>query len=109
MHKVQKSWGHELIIENSDLYCGKKMVFHPGAWSSLHFHVKKTETIFVGKGCLTLELVEDKQRNFFRLDEGDSILITPGLVHKLINHESTELHLYEFSTFHRDDDSYRIE
>ena len=29
--KIPKGWGHELIIENNELYCGKLLVFKKGA------------------------------------------------------------------------------
>lgn len=105
-----KNWGYEVWVANSPLYCGKALVIYPGMSTSLHFHVKKTEHIFVHTGQLKLEIIEDKHVTHHILDEGDSILITPGLVHRLSapydQDESTVL--YEFSTEHFNDDSYRI-
>lgn len=107
--RVNKFWGYEEWIANSPLYCGKKLVINPGMHSSLHFHLKKTEHIYVQEGCLSIEILEDKEKNIYRLDAGDSILIEPGMMHRLFNYESSPLVLFEFSTEHFDEDSYRIE
>jgi len=106
----EKSWGYEVWIANSELYCGKKLVIVPLKSSSLHFHVKKTEHIYVQHGELELQLIENKQETLHTLYPGDWVLITPGLVHKLLN-PCTDKNtvLFEFSTEHFDDDSYRIE
>lgn len=107
--RVNKSWGYEEWIANSPLYCGKKLVINSSCTSSLHFHIQKTEHIYVHEGCLTIEILEDKERQMYRLDAGDSILIEPGMMHRLCNYDPKPLVLFEFSTEHFDEDSYRIE
>ena len=104
---VKKSWGSEIWFANSELYCGKKLTIKQGHGSSMHFHVKKTETIVVESGCLELKILEDGKETKHALYSGDSILITPGLMHQLIA-ISEDTILYEFSTQHQDSDSYRI-
>jgi len=107
-HIVQKSWGHEVWLANSPLYCGKALVIKEGFSSSLHFHVDKTETIAVAEGCLKLKIIENGEEFLSYLYRGDSILITPGLIHQLFAYNG-DVTLYEFSTEHFDSDSFRIE
>jgi len=105
-----KSWGHEAWIANSDLYCGKKLIIKPKHGTSMHFHVRKTEHIYVQEGQLGLVLIENKKKTRYTLNPGDWVLITPGLVHSLYNGGKNKIPivLFEFSTQHFDNDSYRI-
>ena len=105
--KVDKSWGYEIWIANSPLYCGKKLFIKHNHCSSQHFHMRKTETLYVVSGRLKLDLWENAQTTTLMLEKGDSFLITPGLVHKLTAPDG-DVVLHEFSTEHFDDDSYRI-
>ena len=47
---VPKGWGHEIIFENNELYCGKLLVFKEGANFSMHYHLIKDETWYVQEG-----------------------------------------------------------
>ena len=105
--KVPKTWGYEIWIANSPLYCGKKLFIEHNKCSSQHFHMQKTETLYVVAGRLKLDLWEDAQVTTIILEQGDSFLITPGLVHKLTAHDGDVI-LHEFSTEHFDHDSYRV-
>lgn len=108
MKYIEKGWGHELVIANTNLYCGKLLFFKKGRKCSLHYHKKKHETFYVGSGSL---LVTTKwlhgEANDMIMKKGDSLEVPPGLVHQMLALEDTEL--YEFSTQHFDEDSYRIE
>ena len=42
--RVNKPWGHELWIYNSELYCGKILFFNKGKRCSWHYHEIKDET-----------------------------------------------------------------
>ena len=109
-HKVVKSWGFEIWIANSPMYCGKMLAIQSGKHTSMHFHVKKHEHIFVHSGTLILTLIEDKITTEHILQSGDSIYVTPGLVHRL-EAPAGQIGLtvlYEFSTEHFDSDSHRI-
>lgn len=105
----EKSWGHEIWIANSELYCGKKLTILPNKTTSIHFHVKKTEHVYIGSGTLELTLIENTKTTVHTLEAGDWIFITPGLVHGLANTSEDYLVLFEFSTQHFNNDSYRIE
>lgn len=106
--KVEKGWGYELIISNSEKYCGKVLHFNEGSKFSMHYHLKKDETFYVSKGSLlykwiNTETAEVKEQVVYM---GDVIHITPGLPHQLI--AITEAEIIEVSTQHFDNDSYRV-
>lgn len=103
-----KGWGYEVWIENRPEYCGKVLVFNAGKKCSLHYHVDKTETMFLESGSLTIRYItRDGIEHLQKLEPGDSFLIENGLTHQIIAHEASRL--FEFSTTHDDLDSYRIE
>lgn len=105
-----KKWGYELWITNGPLYCGKLLVFeNSGGSTSMHFHMQKTETMYLHSGKMQIDLIDPETAEKYSqlLDPGDSILIPRGQSHRLIALEKSEL--YEFSTTHQDSDSYRVE
>ncbi len=114
-HCPKKSWGWEEWIVNNDLYCGKRLHFDVcGGETSLHFHARKHETMFVESGTFLVTTVDPVTAEHTRheLYEGDSIVITPNLVHRITNTgfgPSDEGVMVEFSTHHEDDDSYRVQ
>lgn len=109
-HKVEKKWGYELWIHNDSDYCGKLLVFNKqGDKFSMHYHLKKKETWYVQNGAFIFNWidVENGKLNSKVLAIGDSVLIDRGLPHQLeaMMDEST---IFEVSTEHFDEDSYRI-
>ncbi|MBN2081173.1 cupin domain-containing protein [bacterium] len=112
---VPKGWGEERWIHNDELYCGKLLVLKQGKHCSLHYHVLKTETFYVAKGRLSLELTSLEQaekeppeiNEVFELGEGEAIVLRPGMVHRFTG-LAEETHIFEFSTEHFDEDSKRI-
>jgi len=107
MKVVPKSWGEEHWIHNDEKYCGKKLILKAGKSSSLHFHVKKYETLYVESGQVKMEIVRDAVRETIVMNPGDFLEVTPGLVHRFEGVVDSEI--MEFSTQHFDEDSYRIE
>lgn len=109
VHHQERGWGYERWIENLPEYCGKVLHIDKGKRGSLHFHIKKMETMFLTAGLVELRLVDpDKGSDYFvRLEPGDSILIPQGQVHQIIAIEESEL--IEFSTTHEETDSIRIQ
>jgi mannose-6-phosphate isomerase-like protein (cupin superfamily) len=107
--RVPKAWGEEVIIHNGSDYCGKLLRFREGGMFSMHFHSKKTETWYVNKGRLELITIDTRiaARQKINITEGDIIHIEPNTPHKLYAFEESEI--FEVSTPHFDDDSYRIE
>ncbi|MBL8693527.1 MAG: cupin domain-containing protein [Planctomycetes bacterium] len=109
IHIQPKGWGAEHWIHNDDKYCGKLLILKKGKRCSMHFHVKKTETFYVSKGKVQMELIHhpSKETETFVMEPGDSCEIYPLLRHRFTGIEDAEI--FEFSTQHFEDDSYRIE
>ncbi len=110
-HCEPKRWGWEEWIVNNDLYCGKRLHFNVfrGA-TSLHFHVRKHETMYVETGSFEIVLVDTQtgSSHFRYMNVGDSLVIAPHTPHR-ITALSVPAILLEFSTHHCNDDSYRVE
>jgi len=112
---VPKGWGEERWIHNDELYCGKILILKQGKHCSLHYHQEKTETFYVAKGELQMELTDLASarqqppviREIFNMREGEAILLKPGSVHRFTG-LAAETHIFEFSTQHFDEDSHRI-
>ena len=104
-----KKWGDELWITNNEKYCGKILRFNEGSSFSMHYHVLKEETWCVTKGRLKLEYYDLE-----KADKLDKILEKVYVVHlnPCVPHKLTavvESSVFEVSTQHFNDDSYRIE
>ena len=112
---VPKGWGEERWIHNDELYCGKILILKAGKRCSLHYHKLKTETFYVSKGRLQMELtdLEGAQakppviHEVFEMKAGDALLLEPGLVHRFTG-IAEETWIFEFSTQHFDEDSHRV-
>lgn len=107
---VTKAWGYEMWIHNDSDYCGKLLVFNKaGNKFSMHYHMKKKETWFVQSGSFLFKWidVENGRIESSTMVNGDSVLIERGLPHQLIALEDNST-IFEVSTEHFDEDSYRI-
>ena len=104
-----KGWGDELWIVNNEKYCGKILRFNKGASFSMHYHIQKEETWCVTRGKLKLEYfdLEKAEKLQKYLEEGDVVHLKPCIPHKLTALEDSSI--FEVSTQHFDEDSYRIE
>jgi len=105
-----KGLGYELWIHNDEQYCGKLLFFKEGKKCSLHYHEKKHETFYLQSGKMLLRYGSFPIETGIKerlLTPGDSFEIYRGLIHQMIALEDSEL--FEFSTEHFEDDSYRIE
>jgi cytidyltransferase-like protein len=106
-----KRWGHEEWIVNlPGLYCGKRLHIRAGATTSWHYHKVKDETLFVDRGRADVLLSPDDDESHAevrRLGPGDSLRLIPGVRHRL-RADGGDLSLFEFSTFHSDDDVVRL-
>ena len=108
--KVEKKWGYELWIHNDTDYCGKLLVFtKSGNKFSMHYHMIKDETWYVQKGAFQFDWIdtENGDRCYTQIQEGDVIEIKKGLPHQLTA-LTEEAIVFEVSTQHFDEDSYRI-
>mgnify|MGYP005812580773 CR=1 FL=1 len=106
--KVIKGWGHEVIFANNEMYCGKLLVFNKGSRFSMHYHMKKDETWYLYKGTITLRWIDTKTATPRQevIREGDVIRNRPGEPHQV--EALTDAVIFEVSTQHFDEDSYRI-
>jgi quercetin dioxygenase-like cupin family protein len=105
---VPKGWGKEIIFVNNDEYCGKLLCFDKGKKFSMHYHLKKKETWYVSKGTFLLLWIETTNGVQYteKITVGDVVTNERGAPHQLIALEDSEV--FEVSTKHFDDDSYRI-
>jgi len=105
---ISKKWGEEIIIHNDNDYCGKILRFNAKSRFSMHFHVKKKETLYVSKGNFVLTYIDTNTAKEHRktLCVGDIIEIPQGQPHQL--YSGTEGEIYEVSTQHFETDSYII-
>ena len=103
-----KGWGYELWIHNDSKYCGKLLFFKEGKRCSLHYHKIKHETFYLQSGKMILEYYPKIDDGIFEtlLTPGDVFEIPAEVPHRLTALEDSEL--FEFSTQHFEDDSYRI-
>ena len=104
-----KGWGYEKWITNSNLYCGKLLFLNKGKKCSWHYHKIKDETFYLQSGELLVRYSEDddlENSNQIILTKGDSFHVYQGLRHQMLAIENSEL--FEFSTQHFEEDSYRI-
>lgn len=106
---IPKGWGGEKVIVNSDEYCGKILFFIKDRKCSWHFHLRKDETFYVRSGAIELLYGYDDQIEFADvvvLGEGDKFHLPRTMRHQMFALADTEL--FEFSTKHYDEDSYRL-
>ena len=110
-HKlVPKGWGYEQWITNSEKYCGKILRIVKGKKLSWHYHKIKDEVMYVQSGCISILFGNDENIDNAKetiLNAGDSFHIPVGLIHRITAIDDSDV--FEFSTQHFDEDSYRIE
>jgi quercetin dioxygenase-like cupin family protein len=106
---VSKGWGYEDWIVNKPEYCGKLLFFKKGLKCSWHRHSIKDETFYVQRGKLKVTYGWDDDLDKAEeviLEPGDSFHVPVGLNHQMLGLLDTDM--FEFSTQHFDEDSYRV-
>ena len=109
MEIINKLWGYENVIVNTDLYCGKIIHIDKDNMGSFHYHKIKDETFYILSGKIKLKYSNSNDydnSDEVILSQGDSFRIYPFLRHQIIGLESSDI--IEFSTKDRDEDSYRV-
>ena len=106
--KIPKGWGEELIIENNEMYCGKLLIFKKGCRFSMHYHLIKDETWYVNEGEFIYRWIDTETAETIeqKLKVGDIVRQRVGQPHQLI--ALTDGVVFEVSTQHFDEDSYRV-
>ncbi len=106
---VPKGWGYEKWIVNSEKYCGKLLFIAKDKQCSWHYHRKKDEVFYIQSGKVVLYYGWDDDIELAKtiiLERGDKFHVPIRLKHRMCALEDAEL--FEFSTEHFDEDSYRI-
>ena len=115
-----KTWGREVWLCNTSLYCGKLLIVEKDKFCSLHAHILKTEDFYVRQGRIKFEycqgawcndvkaMVIDGQRHTIDMQIGDVVHVPPLLLHRFTGLDDVS-EIIEISTQHHEDDSYRVE
>jgi mannose-6-phosphate isomerase-like protein (cupin superfamily) len=106
---VDKPWGSEEWIVNTDKYCGKVMFVKKGHSCSWHYHRNKEETFLVVHGMIRVHTSKEDDKSTAEervMSLGTSMHIYPGVRHSF--YAITDAKIIEFSTHHEDSDSHRI-
>jgi mannose-6-phosphate isomerase-like protein (cupin superfamily) len=130
MKFVPKRWGWESWIANNELYCGKILFIKAGKWLSYHYHKIKDEVLYVQSGRMNVTSGKLKDEEYYpsgqnhlsdalwinkadlgvvvceELGPNSAFHVTPWMPHQMEALEDTVV--IEFSTKHRDEDSYRV-
>lgn len=108
VYRQARGWGYELWLHNSGEYCGKILHFDAGKRGSMHYHLQKMETMLLSFGRVELICIDPETGREYSvgLSPGDSITIERGQAHQIVALEESEI--IEFSTYHWEEDSYRI-
>lgn len=110
MKVVPKGWGYELWIQNTTEYCGKLLYMFASKKLSWHYHLLKDETFYIQSGKVKLyygDTDDLSKAEVTILEKGMGFRVYRGLRHRL--HALTDSEIFEFSTQHLDEDSYRVE
>ena len=90
-----------LIVKvNNDYYCSKWLLLMPGQRCPNHFHKDKTETFFILRGTVKIEL----DNSIIYLKPGEQITLEPNSYHAFSSDEWALIE--EVSTHDEDVDSY---
>ena len=109
MKYVKKGWGYEKWIVNKSEYCGKLLFFKKNKKCSWHYHKVKDEVFYLQSGKMIVRYGTDDNPEFAQeilLEPGQNFYVPVGLRHQMCALEDSEL--FEFSTQHFDEDSYRV-
>jgi len=97
----KKVWGKEIWVANKTDHCGKFLMLKKGYQCSMHYHKLKNETFYVLEGVVVISTPTKD----LVLRKGDSIYLPKGTKHQFAAIE--EATIIEFSSRHREGDSFR--
>lgn len=107
---VETRWGRAIILNNDSDYCGKVLIFdNVDDCISMQYHLNKKETWYIAKGLFYFYFIDKTEGTLCRqvLKVGDVVTNERGDMHQLVALEP-DSRVFEVSTEHRDDDTYRI-
>ena len=102
---VDKIWGKEVWMANTDRYCGKLLYLKKGKRCSIHYHKDKDETFYIHQGIVFMELWSERNYEERIMHQGDTLRIVPEVRHRFSGLEDSLI--IEISTNHDEEDSYR--
>lgn len=102
VRRIEKPWGHELIVAETSRYVGKILHVEPGEALSLQYHERKDETFFVARGEIELWIEEGGELHRRPLRQGESYHVTPLTRHRMVGGPDG-CDLFEISTPELDD------
>ncbi len=106
--RVEKSWGSEDWLVNTDQYCAKILTIKQNCGGSFHYHELKTETFLCLEGAAVLLMHQSDGETILQtLLPGDMVRIQPLTAHLLIGRDPKS-QILEVSTHHDDDDIARL-
>jgi len=98
---VEKPWGREIWIAHTDRYALKIIEVKKGSRSSLQYHERKAEHIYVDVGRLQMEEEVDGKMEILEYGPGEVVCNPPGKKHR--THALEDVRLIEVSTPELDD------
>jgi mannose-6-phosphate isomerase-like protein (cupin superfamily) len=106
--KIPRGWGYEVLLATNELYRSKFLYLDVGSKTSLHFHIKKFETIYVMSGEFAVISISKETGNNEEsiIRKGDLYINPPYSPHEIRCIMKGEL--LEISNNDYPDDVYRI-
>lgn len=102
MQVIEKPWGREIWVAVTDAYALKIIHFNAGARSSLQYHRRKHEHVYIDSGRVRAELEDEDGRLCEHIFEPGTVIENPpGRRHRIEALEDTRL--IEVSTPDLDD------
>jgi mannose-6-phosphate isomerase-like protein (cupin superfamily) len=107
MEEDHRPWGYYRILADAPDHKVKRIVIYPGKRFSLQRHKKRDEHWYIIAGTALVTL-NDSEIN---VQEGESVNIKRGMLHRVMNQGSTDLVFIEVQTgeYFGEDDIERIE
>ena len=107
-----KSWGNVIkIVDNEDNdYSGRLLNINQNNQTSTHFHSNKHKTFYVLSGVLVIDVIEPSNAEVvsYKIDSEETFEIEQNVAHRL-RAEEDGVTVIEVSTYHHDNDVYRVQ
>ena len=83
LHKQERSWGTECLLQNNHDYSLRILVIQPSQKTSKKFHMNLHQTLLVTGGTLYLECTSGNIQERWIIKRGERFVIAPGLPYRL--------------------------
>ena len=102
--RVEKPWGHEEILVETDLYRLKILVIRAGEETSVQRHERKHEAFYIDGGVA--QVLHGTETAF--VSKGHLVVVPPGTVHQILAANNQGVRVIEVSNAVPDSDIERI-